>query len=88
MSCGSIRKLVRFNWVFVIFEFILIKFRGVVGGQGKSLTDAQNNRDFTVQKLSSEIHEIIRVLQLTTYDEDEWDADDVTVMKKAQVGAV
>ena len=40
-----------------------------------------------VQKLSSEIHEIIRVLQLTTYDEDEWDADDVTVMKKAQVVA-
>ncbi len=62
-----------------------LAFCRVSGGQGKSLTDAQNNRDFTVQKLSSEIHEIIRVLQLTTYDEDEWDADDVTVMKKAQV---
>ena len=26
--------------------------------------------------------EIIRVLQLTTYDEDEWDSDNITVMKK------
>ena len=35
--------------------------------------------------MADEIHEIIRVLQLTTYDEEEWDADDITVMKKAQV---
>ena len=34
--------------------------------------------------MADEIHEIIRVLQLTTYDEDEWDADDLTVMKKCQ----
>lgn len=47
--------------------------------------EAQANRDYTVSKMSDEIHEIIRVLQLTTYDEDEWDADDMTVMKKAQV---
>lgn len=32
-----------------------------------------------------EVNEIIRVLQLTTYDEDEWDADNLTVMKKAIV---
>jgi hypothetical protein len=55
----------------------------VAGGLG--LGDAQNNRDFVVQKMSNEIHEIIRVLQLTTYDEDEWGADDITVMKKALV---
>lgn len=35
--------------------------------------------------MSNEIHEVIRVLQLTTYDEDEWDADDLTIMKKAMV---
>ena len=35
--------------------------------------------------MSKEIEEIIRVLQLTTYDEEEWDADDLTVMKKAVV---
>ncbi|CAH1786025.1 unnamed protein product, partial [Owenia fusiformis] len=50
---------------------------------GPAVQDAQDNRDYTVQKVSNEIHEIIRVLQLTTYDEDEWDADDITVMKKA-----
>ena len=46
---------------------------------------AQTNRDYVVQKMSDEIHEIIRVLQLTTYDEEEWDADDIAIMKKAQV---
>lgn len=34
--------------------------------------------------MTDEINEIIRVLQLTNY-EDEWDADNLTVMKKAQV---
>ena len=48
--------------------------------------EAQHNRDYVVSKISDEIHELIRVLQLTTYDEDEWDEDDITVMKKAQVG--
>ncbi len=38
--------------------------------------------------MTKEIEEIIRVLQLTTYDEDEWDADDLTVMKKALVRLV
>lgn len=33
--------------------------------------------------MTDEINEIIRVLQLTTYDEEEWDADNLTVMKKA-----
>jgi len=55
----------------------------LLGGAG--VTDAQSNRDYVIQKMSNEIHEIIRVLQLTTYDEEEWDADDITVMKKAQV---
>ena len=32
--------------------------------------------------MSSEVSEIIRVLQLTTYDEDEWDSDNLTVMRK------
>ncbi len=52
---------------------------------GRGIPDAQNNRDYVVAKMSNEIHEIIRVLQLTTYDEDEWDADDITIMKKAMV---
>ena len=52
---------------------------------GEAVRDAQHNRDYVVRKLSDEIHDIIRVLQLTTYDEEEWDADDITVIKKAQV---
>ena len=32
--------------------------------------------------MSDEMSEIIRVLQLTTYDEDEWDSDNLTVMRK------
>lgn len=33
--------------------------------------------------MTGELLEIIRVLQLTTYDEDEWEADNITVMRKA-----
>ncbi|XP_041366236.1 vinculin-like isoform X9 [Gigantopelta aegis] len=51
---------------------------------GQAIVDAQSNRDYIVRKMSDEIHEIIRVLQLTVYDEEEWDADDLTVMKKCQ----
>lgn len=36
-------------------------------------------------RMMDEVNEIIRVLQLTSYDEDEWDADNLTVMKKAIV---
>ncbi|KAJ8298696.1 hypothetical protein KUTeg_022756 [Tegillarca granosa] len=56
----------------------------IEGARGAGFADAQANRDFVVRKMSDEIHEIIRVLQLTTYDEEEWDADDITVMKKSQ----
>ena len=38
---------------------------------------------FVSGRMTDEINEIIRVLQLTTYDEEEWDADNLTVMKKA-----
>ncbi|CAL4058554.1 unnamed protein product, partial [Meganyctiphanes norvegica] len=36
-----------------------------------------------VGRMTEEINEVIRVLQLTTYDEEEWDADNLTAMKKA-----
>lgn len=52
---------------------------------GAGIRESQTNRDYVVHKMSDEIYEIIRVLQLTTYDEEEWDADDLAVMKKAQV---
>jgi vinculin len=34
--------------------------------------EAERNRCFTFEKMSAEISEIIRVLQLTTWDEDTW----------------
>uniref|UniRef100_A0A4D5R9C1 Vinculin n=1 Tax=Scolopendra viridis TaxID=118503 RepID=A0A4D5R9C1_SCOVI len=51
---------------------------------GKGVEEAAENRNYLSQRMTDEINEIIRVLQLTTYDEDEWDADNLTVMKKAQ----
>jgi hypothetical protein len=53
-----------------------------VGGKGAE--EAAENRNYLAQRMTDELNEIIRVLQLTTYDEEEWDADNLTVMKKAQ----
>lgn len=36
------------------------------------MEEALKNRNFTFEKMSAEIHEIIRVLQLTSWDEDAW----------------
>uniref|UniRef100_T1JBN5 Vinculin n=1 Tax=Strigamia maritima TaxID=126957 RepID=T1JBN5_STRMM len=52
--------------------------------RGKGEAEAAANRNYVEQRMTDEINEIIRVLQLTTYDEDEWDADNLTVMKKIQ----
>lgn len=53
------------------------------GAEAKGAREAAENRNYLSQRMTDEINEIIRVLQLTTYDEDEWDADNLTVMKKA-----
>lgn len=50
---------------------------------GRGAAEAAENRNYLTARMTEELHEIIRVLQLTTYDEDEWDADNLTVMKKA-----
>lgn len=34
--------------------------------------EAMKNRNYTFEKMSAEINEIIRVLQLTSWDEDAW----------------
>ncbi|XP_062381648.1 vinculin b [Sardina pilchardus] len=51
------------------------------GSQG--VEEALKNRNFTVDKMSTEIHEIIRVLQLTSWDEDAWANKDTEAMKRA-----
>lgn len=49
----------------------------------RGLAEAAENRNYLSQRMTDEVNEIIRVLQLTAYDEDEWDSDNVTVMRKA-----
>uniref|UniRef100_A0A5S6QXE8 Vinculin n=1 Tax=Trichuris muris TaxID=70415 RepID=A0A5S6QXE8_TRIMR len=58
--------------------FIQISAQG-----GKGIPEAAENRNYLSTRVVEEVNEVIRVLQLTTYDEDEWDEDDVIVMKKA-----
>ncbi|XP_019902800.3 vinculin isoform X5 [Esox lucius] len=46
--------------------------------------EAKRNRCFTFEKMSAEISEIIRVLQLTTWDEDTWaNKKDMESMKRS-----
>ncbi|KAF8785864.1 Vinculin like protein [Argiope bruennichi] len=59
-------------------------FVQILNQNGKGVDEAAANRNYLAQRMTDEINEIIRVLQLTNYDEDEWDADTLTVMKKAQ----
>ncbi|CAJ0931387.1 unnamed protein product, partial [Mesorhabditis belari] len=60
---------------------IFIQLGQSPGSRGQA--EAAENRNYLSQRMTDEMNEIIRVLQLTTYDEDEWDADNVTVMRKA-----
>uniref|UniRef100_A0A8C9VMB9 Vinculin n=1 Tax=Scleropages formosus TaxID=113540 RepID=A0A8C9VMB9_SCLFO len=51
--------------------------------RGHGVEEALKNRNFTFEKMSSEINEIIRVLQLTSWDEDAWANKDTEAMKRA-----
>lgn len=63
----------------MLYTIYMLPFLG-----GKGAEEAAENRNYLAQRMTDELNEIIRVLQLTTYDEEEWDADNLTVMKKAQ----
>lgn len=52
----------------------------LIGSPGRA--EAQGNRNYIIEKMFTDIEEIIRVLQLTTYDEDEGD-DPMNDMQKA-----
>lgn len=54
----------------------------------KGLSESAENRNYLAQRMTDEVNEIIRVLQLTAYDEDEWDSDNVTVMRKVGGGTI
>ncbi|XP_015229988.1 PREDICTED: vinculin-like isoform X5 [Cyprinodon variegatus] len=50
--------------------------------RGAGIEEAEKNRRFTFEKMSAEITEIIRVLQLTTWDEDAWANKDMEALKR------
>ncbi|EDW86230.1 uncharacterized protein Dwil_GK16959 [Drosophila willistoni] len=54
----------------------------IVEQQGKGSEEAAENRNYLAGRMSDELQEIIRVLQLTTYDEDTSELDNLTVLKK------
>ena len=41
------------------------------------MEEAAENRNYLSSRMSEEVGEMVRVLQLTTYDEDEWDSDNL-----------
>ncbi|XP_055517549.1 vinculin isoform X2 [Leucoraja erinacea] len=51
--------------------------------KSQGMEEALKNRNFTVEKMSTEISEIIRVLQLTSWDEDAWASKDTETMRRA-----
>uniref|UniRef100_A0A3Q1CJR0 Vinculin n=1 Tax=Amphiprion ocellaris TaxID=80972 RepID=A0A3Q1CJR0_AMPOC len=52
--------------------------------RGAGVEEAERNRKFTFEKMSAEINEIIRVLQLTTWDEDAWaNKKDMEALKRS-----
>lgn len=54
----------------------------IVEQGGKGSDEAAENRNYLASRMSDEIQEIIRVLQLTTYDEDQSELDNLTVLEK------
>ncbi|XP_060534297.1 vinculin isoform X4 [Cylas formicarius] len=56
----------------------------IVSQGGKGAEEAAENRNYLGQRMTDEINEIIRVLQLTSYDEEQSDLDNLTVLKKLQ----
>ncbi|KAM4607861.1 vinculin-like [Polymixia lowei] len=58
-------------------------FVATKSSRGAGVEEAERNRRFTFEKMSAEINEIIRVLQLTTWDEDAWANKDMEAMKRS-----
>ncbi|XP_062285859.1 vinculin-like isoform X3 [Scomber scombrus] len=58
-------------------------FVATKSSRGAGVEEAERNRKFTYEKMSAEINEIIRVLQLTTWDEDAWANKDMEALKRS-----
>ncbi|XP_061766272.1 LOW QUALITY PROTEIN: vinculin-like [Nerophis ophidion] len=57
-------------------------FVATKSGLRHGVEEAERNRLFTFEKMSGEINEIIRVLQLTTWDEDAWANKDMESLRR------
>lgn len=79
---SEVQYSVYFN-IFILMEPNNSPWRIFIIPGGKGNEEAAENRNYLAGRMTDEINEIIRVLQLTTYDEDEWDADQLTAMKRA-----
>ncbi|XP_023329663.1 vinculin isoform X4 [Eurytemora carolleeae] len=58
-------------------------FIQILSQGGKGHDEAGENRNYLAARMSEEVGEIIRVLQLVTYDEDEWSGDNLQVMRRS-----
>lgn len=54
-------------------------------GNRKIHASVESNKGYLIKRITEEINEIVRLLQLTTYDEDEWMNDDLTIMRQKLV---
>ena len=57
-------------------------FVQIVSQRGRGGEEAAENRNYLACRMTDEVGEIIRVLQLVTYDEEDWSSDNIQVMKK------
>eukprot|EP00092_Neocalanus_flemingeri_P011035 GFUD01011880.1.p1 GENE.GFUD01011880.1~~GFUD01011880.1.p1 ORF type:complete len:1019 (-),score=248.98 GFUD01011880.1:807-3710(-) len=62
-------------------------FIQIITQGGKGNEEAAENRNYLASRMTDEVGEIIRVLQLVTYDEEEWSSDNIQVMKKT-IGSI
>lgn len=78
----SIMKYIKVKTLAPILICSMKIFIHIISQGGKGAEEAAENRNYLSGRMSDELNEIIRVLQLTTYDEEEWDADQLTVSIK------
>lgn len=61
-----------YRLTFCVISAAMKIFVTTKNSRSQGIEEALKNRKYTVEKMSTEINEIIRVLQLTSWDEDAW----------------
>ena len=68
--------------------YLAIKNNNNNQNRNNGLSQAEQNRDYIIKTLFDKINEIIRILQLKTYEEDESLNDDIALMKQNLVCSI